>query len=565
MRARTRLVPTALAVVVVLMAGCSQADPPEPEPTDEHQVGPEASAELTVAGLADNPLVLTIEPGDLAAPGMVRSLPLDVPGPEGVPWFDPAGPVTEVAVDARQASPLTLRFAPKPQTGAVPIVWRRDAEVGWYPVAAGELGTAAVAERSRFSPHVPGWANVSRWFDDRLADIGRWAIGRTEQPRCSGGPPEWAELQDPALDVLLACAGTNRADGVERVEVQVKNNRGLMQEIAIPEGVAYADVEGQPEYVREAVRKLTGGRDVVLLPPGARLSIGFTRPNDDREVQLVPRVSSLALAADLAVRLSDLADEQGSDFLLVAVLQLQQCADADGALLRGILPQSLSDVRDFVADMAVCLASAGGGSNLAKAVSIAEQYVALRQDVPLALVQSDRAFGPLVEKWAGRINVGATLFRAVDLARMAGQIWENVGELLGREFAGAYDPAIVRLAMGAAVALTEIAPAECSADAASSALCRFVVAVLDDQLGSLSSNERAVAQEVGTLPNTEWHLGECDPIGDITLQCPVNFDGRIATFSMQPIDGEYNPLDGHYTTPPGQAVRYEVVSFDGIS
>ena len=248
------------------------------------------------------------------------------------------------------------------------------------------------------------------------------------------------------MDILLTCAQTNATEDVERVEAQVTNNRGLMQEIVIPPGVAYADVEDQPDYVRTLVRTLAGGHDVVLLPPGKRLSVGFTRPAEDREVQLVPRASALALATDLAVNLAELASLQGSDSLLVALLVLQDCAGADGTLLQGVAPSTLDAMKKFTEMMGTCLVTAG--AELANAVSLAEQYVSLTLDVPLSIVKSDRSFSSRVEHVAGRLHLAATLIKGADLVRAAAVVWEGVAELIGREVSGT-DPAVVRLKLTA--------------------------------------------------------------------------------------------------------------------
>jgi len=71
-------------------------------------------------------------------------------------------------VEGALANPLTLTFDAGPDHVAdVAVVWRHDSEVGWYPIAVGDPGTAAVANRSQFSPHQPGWADVKKWLTDR--------------------------------------------------------------------------------------------------------------------------------------------------------------------------------------------------------------------------------------------------------------------------------------------------------------------------------------------------------------------------------------------------------------
>jgi hypothetical protein len=70
--------------------------------------------------------------------------------------------------------------------------------------------------------------------------------------------------------------------------------------------------------------------------------------------------------------------------------------------------------------------------------------------VPLNIVQSDRQFTNAVEAARGRIQLTGQLVKGAILFQKAAQIWENVAELAGRELAGPYDPATVRLTLTAA-------------------------------------------------------------------------------------------------------------------
>lgn len=438
------------AVLALLAQGCTSTPDPSTAavPPSVTQVDGASQLAIPVAGLPSALLTLTVEPGDFATPGSISTSDLRIPGPEA-DWFTPAGPTREVHVDGEPARPLEIGFDAGPAHAVdVPVVWRQDPAVGWYPVAVGDAGGRATADRTRFSPHLPGWADVTKWASDRLAGATRWFRGRTDPPQCTSASPKWASTIAPTLDILLTCAQTDTADGVERVEVQVKNNRGLTQEIAIPDGVAYADVQDQPDFVRRLVRSIAGERDVVLLPPGKRLSIGFVRPATDRDIQLVPQVSNVALAVDAIVHLSDLASIEGVDSYALAMVELLHCAGVDGDVLQGVLPTTLDAVKTFVTKMGQCALEAG--SDLLKATSLAEQYVALAQHVPQAIVQSDRAFTARVEQIAGRLRLAGTLLKGFDLFRMATIVWENVGELLGREIAGAFDPAALQLSMTAA-------------------------------------------------------------------------------------------------------------------
>lgn len=461
---RAQVVP--LLAVAALLAACtagshSGTGAGDVVPTLRSQVNAQSRLDLPVAGLMADPLLLSVQPGDFRSPGVVSSTISQDPGPERVPWLTPAGPVRELEVEGTLTRPLTLRFNAGPDhQGDVPVIWRRDAQLGWYPVAAGDAGQVATAQRSQFSPHLPTWANVDAWIKDREAEFVRFAGGRTTPPQCGSRPPPWASLDAPTLDVLLVCAGTNISNGVTRAELQVKNNRGLTQEIEIPADITYTDVEDQPESVRNLVRSLAGGRDIVLLPPGKRLTIGFVRPTTDRHIELDPQPTKLALGTDLVNQLQGLASSLGEDSFLLELLELRNCTGVDGNLLQGVIPSSEEATVTFLTNMSLCALQAT--SDLPKVVSVAQQYVSLTTHTSLAIVRSDEKFNPQVERAAGLLNFGGKLLAAankVGLARYGFIVWESVSEMLGRLAAGDNDPAITRLNLTAKKTMKWTSPA----------------------------------------------------------------------------------------------------------
>lgn len=353
-----------LSLLVVLLSACSgpAGDAGGSRGTAlgtpaRHDVDATTQQELPVGAADTAPLILDVEPGDFTEPGSISATPTDLAGPADAAWFRPSGEVTGIDVTATLAHPLTLKFAAgADHADAVPVIWHRDDQLGWSPIAAGDAGGVAEADRDRFSPHVWGWADATKWLDDVTTKALNALRGRTTPPDCGTTPtPKWAAFTAPTLDVLLTCATTNSRTGKERVEVELKNNRGLVQQIRIPDGVDYANVEDQPDYVRKLVRQMTGGDDV-LLPPGKRLSIGFTRPTADREVAVNPQTSNLALGADLLVQLNGLAAEQGSDALPVALLELAACTGVDNDdVLRGTPPRNLGALGKFVKEWAPAL------------------------------------------------------------------------------------------------------------------------------------------------------------------------------------------------------------------
>ena len=159
---------------------------------------------------------------------------------------------------------------------------------------------------------------------------------RDASKHLTGGPDRTYAGHTPHL-CRAQCGG-----GSTRAELKVKNNRGFVRQITIPSGAAYADVEDQPEPVRTLVRTVAGGQDLVLLPPGDELRVGFAQPAKvDHNVELAPSVSALALARELVIQRADLADERGSMALLPALINVAGCGGIESQVVAGVLPNSL--------------------------------------------------------------------------------------------------------------------------------------------------------------------------------------------------------------------------------
>ena len=439
-----------LCLLLVTLSACSpEAPAPSPSPSggqssslaEATSVDATTRLDLPVGGTSQHPLLIRVQPGDFSGPGNIRSLPFTSDRPEW-PGYTPSGSPRDITIAAPTTKALEISFAGDPaRLDVVPVIWRKDSEGGWYPIAMGDPGEAAVGRRSSFSPHDSGFVDVEDW----LAGIARWARGRTEPPRCRPAP-DWVDMIEPTLDILLACVEPNSAGSVERAEVKIKNNRGTIRAIAIPADIAYADVEGQPEPVRKLVRSLASQRDLVLLPAGDELRVGLARPATARDVEMAPSVSALALASELVVQLADLANQRGSVALLPALINLAGCSGLKSDLVTGVLPDSPPALGELTRDVANCLSEL---ADLKKAVAVAQSVVAATSGVPLITVQSDAAFNSKVEHAAGRLNLAGRLAKAakvVDLARLAYILWESVGEELGRATVD-IDPATVRLGL----------------------------------------------------------------------------------------------------------------------
>jgi hypothetical protein len=442
-RFRARDAVITVLVCSMLMAACTGSH--RPRASGPVEVDGTTRQSLQVGGTDEDRLLLAVEPGDVDGSGSITSGALEQPPPSW-PWFIAAGPPRDLQVRARLAHPLTLSFAAgQHHLTDLPLVLHKAGTGDWSPVAVGDRGGRARAERRNFSPYLPGWADASRWFDDLIGTANRMFRGRTTPPSCVSLPPSWAEFTQPTLDILLSCASTNVAGKVPRVEVMVKNNRGFTQEITIPSGVAYAAAQDQPEPLRRLVRFVAGGRDVVLLPPGNWLTMGFTRPESTVEVTVTPRLSRLALLTQLVLQLADLAGGKAAG-LSAATVVLKSCFGSQLELLSGMPRGNLAGVTKLVTEAAECLGGIAGEPE--KAVAIAQQVVSLETSRPLAIVQSDAAFNPLVEERAGKLLLVGKLLKGLELTRLAYIVWESVGEELGRALVD-NDPASVRLALTA--------------------------------------------------------------------------------------------------------------------
>lgn len=426
-------------MLAVFLAACS-AEPAQPEEAGNGW----GSWELGIAVEVDNGAGLQVVAA--AADGTAStSLALaegTTPAPDegwGRGALTPVGPVTDITLDGALSGPLDVAFPAGPTAESlsaddVPVVLRHDPEVGWYPVAVGDPGGVATAERELFSPHQGGGFDPGAWFSGVVGDVQRKMGVRFDPPRCAPGPPAWARLEGPALDVVHTCLAPNTGDGQERAEVRLRNNRGVTQEIVVPAGVAYAWVDGQNDVVRAFVRSgLGGGRDIVMLAPGQEMTVGFDRPAGGGEVaaHVSSAVPATAILVDLITTLADLG--QGSTSTLVAFVALVKCSKALDWI--GQVPDGLDGLRRIADTAWSCLMNVAGDPG--KVGSLAEQVVALEQGVQQVDVRSDwQRFGGRVESVQGGLKLLTKMTKVLELPRLAVAYYGLVGELLGQMAVG---------------------------------------------------------------------------------------------------------------------------------
>ena len=88
----------------------------------------------------ESPMWIHVKPGDFTGAGGIGSVQLISDGPR---WngFEPSGRPRDVSVTGATAKPLEIKFAAgAPHAEAIPVIWRKDSQAGWYPVAVGDKG-----------------------------------------------------------------------------------------------------------------------------------------------------------------------------------------------------------------------------------------------------------------------------------------------------------------------------------------------------------------------------------------------------------------------------------------
>lgn len=549
----------------------SAAIPTSVDPGHGTLVSPVAADSRTTAavgGTTGHPLVVQVEPGDFAGEGAVHAQPSSREGPT-VLGFTATGSAREVSVDGELRHPLTMSFtAGKGHSRDLPIIWHYDAKSGWAPVAVGDPGATATAQRSQFSPYLVGLQSIPAYLRDAATAFTEATGIRTSAPSCHGKAPSWATLVAPTLDVVRTCATTNTLQGVQRAEVRLKNNRGLVQELTVPDGVAYAAVEGQPESVRRLVRTEAGGRDVILLPPGKVVSIGFTRPQSDLDITLLPEVSNLALAVSVLNQLGNLTGDSPDSGLVTELVTLADITAVVPEVAVGHRVMNQDEVRNLVVKIIRTVGESMSDKSLAKAVALAQKVVAAETGRALAVVRSDEMFNDRVGVRAMQLYRLGKIFKALkvlEVSKLVIVVWEAVAEMVSRAMTKV-DPAIVTFHLQGSPRPLD---PSCRKDDVSSALCAFVTAVQSGKTSKLTHRERQVAMTIKDLPRSHFTVTSCQLEGDVTVRCEITFtkssnnsEPTSASFYVQPANGNYQ--DGQIILPPGEKLQYQVIQYLGL-
>jgi hypothetical protein len=209
----------------------------------------------------------------------IGSLPQGSSMPEG---FVLATDYINVAIGSKPTGTFELRIKGKaPPPGAIPAILHLTPTGRWERDHTYYSDGAYVAPSVRsFSPRIGGYIRD-------LIDVGTDLLtGRTDPSQdCDPDPYGWVTTGSPPADGSFhVCLRKNAAPGgVERVEIEIKSNRGVAMWITLPTHARdFLWVEGDNTWstVAPILNALDGDEDFdrVLLGPGRRLTVGYTRP-----------------------------------------------------------------------------------------------------------------------------------------------------------------------------------------------------------------------------------------------------------------------------------------------
>lgn len=413
-RAAARRTAAALVALGLVSAACSsnpEAAPSTTEPPSSVEVS--ADSDLTF-DVADN-VGLVIEPGDFASAGNVAAKPAGVEGPKGPSILLAAEPIS-LEVTGEVAAPLTLRFdGSDAPDDAVAALFRYSDSEGWYSIAVAGSDGVAVAERTSFSPISWGWITGAA---EDVASGARDLLGdRHDPPACSTGPPAWFSVDPPGVDVVHVCGTTNveSGTGAERGEVQIINNRGVVLEVQVPAGVAYAFVANQPEPIRAAVRTFTG-RDSVLLAPGGLMTVGYSQPTVGSYTPVRVDYSEAAALATVLIESVGFTGAYGAVYQALA-----SCNIAPKPL---DARREIEGFGDVVGIATACFTNLIADPEAV--VALATESVAATHGISAAVAAGDRTFADQIDKAAGQLKTAA---RALTVLTAGSKIIDAVADL----------------------------------------------------------------------------------------------------------------------------------------
>jgi hypothetical protein len=406
----------AVLVVLFLVGGCTA------ETVASAPSGTGKPVSLSVGATVDTSphLKVSVPGGAVDRPAVLSVVRSDVAPPKRAGLVLAAVPV-EVSVDAPLLRAVQLVFdgVGGPE-GALPVVLHHDAELGWYPVEAGDPGKPVVAERTSLSPFAIGWITDSvGWITDRL-------VGRGEPPVCAPGAPSWARVTASKVDLVTSCL---TQDGT-KARLRVRNNRAMPLELSIPSGSKAIAVDGQPEVVRQVLGALRG-KDKVLLLSGQELVVDWVRPERDTRIGIRAAFSATSVLPGVAAEALGADD---SSTLLALATFLAKCSAAQNETLR-----SLGSPELLGAAMQALIECLGPMTTSSGAAAAATSTIAALNGVSEAVAVSDRTFVGKVDGLANGLRVLGKIVKFYTVAKLVAAL----GQVVADSSAGEADRSIV--------------------------------------------------------------------------------------------------------------------------
>ncbi|SEQ19736.1 hypothetical protein [Lentzea albida] len=383
-----------IGLVLLLVAGCTVAVPGTAQ-REPSAVPISASRGGTVA--AGPQLMISVPDGAVDVDTTLAAVPSSVALPER-PGFVNAGRPFDVTVGAALRKPVALTFAGEggPE-GAMPVVLRHDADLGWYPVEVGEPGQPLVAQRMELSTYLPGWFVASAgWVRDRL-------VGKSDPAQC-GAKPDWAQFTAPKIDVVTGCIG---ADGAVAA-LSVRSNRAVPLQVAVPAGDVPA-VKGRSEPLHGLLTRLAG-KDRVILFEGEELTLRWQRPAQSATRTVVPHFTVATSVARAASVLFDVKDYRSAVGLLVFVHGCREVVDA----------RDVAAGLDALQKCASPLMTESGSRTAA--LAILAQVTGLSEDV----IASDKNFQSNVLQLKSLLRVAGKVFKFYTGLKLAAELAQAV-------------------------------------------------------------------------------------------------------------------------------------------
>jgi hypothetical protein len=239
----------------------------------------------------------------------------------------------------------------------------------------------------------------------------------------------WAEFLGQNTNVVHACMQANPNHGAE---LQITSNRGYWMEVAAPPGARFMWVEGVPDALINKAFGMNSNRR--LLPPGGRMTIGWSQPQGTSIGQLDVRVektnltqmmSAVVILAELAGTHDAITGKGGRVTGLAEYLTVWQCTG-------GQVTSMPKGVAEFSRELVGCALNAASGlADPRRVIPIANDVFGPMLSSERANVDALTAFSSGLQKWgrvAAIVTTALAALKVIDqLADVIVEAWTGPG------------------------------------------------------------------------------------------------------------------------------------------